>query len=226
MPVITLLLHRASIREPPSGLLLDEDVPAQDRGEYIGLVVEQTEEMHTLIEDLITFKRIEAGEFSVKLEPVKPAALIASTVEGMGPQARHVSVDIDPGIEVPADPLRLSQVIRNLVDNALKYGAPPITVVGVSDDGWFRCTVADGGPGIDAASADTAFEPYTRFVSNETMSEAGLGLGLTVVRELVSRHGGTVRYRGPAGGFEVRIPLTTNDDTPSGAHLSNSVVSG
>jgi signal transduction histidine kinase len=209
-----------------SRLLLDTDVPAKDRAEYIGLVVEQTEEMHTLIEDLITFNRIEAGEFSVKLEPVRLAALIDSTVEGMGPQARHVSIEIDPEIEALADPLRLSQVIRNLVDNAIKYGAPPVTVMGVSEDGWFRCTVADGGPGLDPMSADAAFEPYTRFVSNETMSEAGLGLGLAVVRELISRQGGTVRYRGPAGGFEVRIPLAEKHDAPSGAQLSNSVVSG
>lgn len=209
-----------------SRLLLDEDVPAQDRAEYIGLVVEQTEEMHTLIEDLITFNRIEAGEFSVKLEPVGAASLIVSTIEGMGPQARNVSVEIDPGIEVLADPLRLSQVIRNLVDNALKYGAPPVTVSGGSEEEWFRCTVADGGSGLDPVSAATAFEPYTRFVTNETMSEAGLGLGLAVVRELVSRQGGTVRYRGPVQGFEIRLPLATRHDAPTRAHLSNSVVSG
>jgi len=207
-----------------SRLLIDEDVPAPDRAEYIGIVVEQTEAMHTLIEDLITFSRIEAGEFSVKLEPVRACPLIASTVEGMGPQARHVSVQIDPDVEVLADPLRLSQVIRNLVDNALKYGAHPVTVSGDSEGGWFRCTVADGGPGLDPATAESAFELYTRFVSNETMSEAGLGLGLAVVRELVSRQGGTVQYRGPAGGFEVRIPLTTKHDAPARAHLSNSVV--
>lgn len=206
-----------------SRLLLDENVPGPDRAEFIGLVVEQTEEMHTLIEDLITFNRIEAGEFSVKLEPVRPAASIASTVEGMGPQAQHVSVHVDSDVEVLADPLRLSQVFRNLVDNALKYGAPPVTVSGDSEDGWFRCTVTDGGAGLDPASAASAFEPYTRFVSNETMAQPGLGLGLAVVRELVSRQGGTVRYLGPARGFEVRIPLTKHG---APAQLSNSVVPG
>ncbi len=207
-----------------SRLLLDEDVPAPDRAEFIGLVVEQTEEMHTLIEDLITFNRIEAGEFSVKLEPVRPAALIASTIDGMGPQARDVLVQVDSDIEILADPLRLSQVFRNLVDNALKYGAPPVIVTGDTDDGWFRCTVVDAGPGLDQASSESAFEPYTRFVSNETMSEAGLGLGLAVVRELVSRQGGTVRYLGLDIGFELRIPLTATHDSP--AQLSNTVVSG
>lgn len=74
------------------------------------------------------------------------------------------------------------------------------------------------------APAVSVFEAYSRLVSNETMSEAGLGLGLAVVRDLVSRQDGTVRYLGPAKGFEVRIPLTATHDSP--AQLSNTVVSG
>lgn len=190
-----------------SQLLLERELPATEREEYIGFVVSQTEEMHTLVEDLITFNRIEAGEFSVKLEALHPADLIGATVRGMGPAAEGVGVDVDAELLVEADPLRLSQMIRNLVDNAIKYGAAPVSVMGRQEGDWFKCVVSDAGPGLDDHAAKSAFEPYVRLVSNETMSEPGLGLGLTVVRELALRHGGTVEYLGRGQGFELRLPV-------------------
>lgn len=193
-----------------SRLLLEEDLPASEREEYLGLVVSQTEEMHTLVEDLITFNRIEAGEFSVKLESVHPASVIETTVRGLGPAAIDVVVDIDVDIVVQADSLRLSQMIRNLVDNALRYGKAPVSVVGSRDGAWFRCVVSDAGPGLNEQDAKIAFDPYVRLVSNSTMSEPGLGLGLTVVRELAHRHGGTIGYLGPQKGFELRLPSSTS----------------
>ncbi|MEX2279197.1 MAG: HAMP domain-containing sensor histidine kinase [Acidimicrobiia bacterium] len=207
-----------------SQLLLERDLPDAERAEYLGLVVSQTEEMHTLVEDLITFNRIEAGEFSVRLESVHPASVVETTVRGMGPTAADVAIDVDTDIVVQADPLRLAQMIRNLVDNALRYGEAPVSVVGSRDGEWFRCVVSDAGPGLSERDAAKAFDPYVRLVSNETMSEPGLGLGLTVVRELVNRHGGTVRYLGPAAGFELRIPMT--EASSVAPQLPNSVVSG
>jgi signal transduction histidine kinase len=70
------------------------------------------------------------------------------------------------------------------------------------------------------------FEPYTRLVSNETMSEPGLGLGLAVVRELALRHGGTVRYLGPNLGFELLVPSARPAEPDAASLISGTVVSG
>jgi signal transduction histidine kinase len=209
-----------------SQLLLDRELPNGERDEYVRLVVAQTEEIHTLVEDLITFNRIEAGEFSVRVEAVDVAALIETTIRGMGPIAVDVSIDVDDDIVVMADPMRLGQMVRNLVDNALKYGAPPVAVVGRTDGDWFRCVVSDRGAGLDESTAEAVFEPYTRLVSNETMSEPGLGLGLAVVRELALRHGGTVRYLGPNLGFELLVPSARPAEPDAASLISGTVVSG
>ena len=209
-----------------SQLLLDRELPSGERDEYVRLVVAQTEEIHTLVEDLITFNRIEAGEFSVRVEAVHVAALIETTIRGMGPIAVDVSIDVDDDIVVMADPMRLGQMVRNLVDNGLKYGAPPVAVVGRTDGDWFRCVVSDRGAGLDESTVESVFEPYTRLVSNETMSEPGLGLGLAVVRELALRHGGTVRYLGPNLGFELRVPTARPAEPDAASLISDTVVSG
>lgn len=190
-----------------SNLLLELEPETEERREYDGLIAEQVDEMHTLVEDLITFNRIEAGEFSVVVEPVEVKDSILTTVGEMGARAGDVQVDVTEGVSVMADPARLAQIVRNLVDNALKYGVPPVVVRGRVEEGWFLCRVSDGGPGLGPIEVKSAFEPHVRLVANATMSEPGLGLGLTIAKELVERHGGELRYVDRDSGFEFRLPL-------------------
>ncbi|MDX1449986.1 MAG: HAMP domain-containing sensor histidine kinase [Acidimicrobiia bacterium] len=192
-----------------AALLADDELPLEARDEYARHVATQTEEMHTLVEDLLLFSRMEAGELQIRTETVPVADLIRRTVRGMGPAAEEVEFDLDPDVVVAADPPRLAQVIRNLVDNALKYGTKPVAVTARHDDGWMQISVIDAGPGLEPDAATDAFAPYVRLVSNTTMSEPGLGLGLTVASELARRHGGMLEYRGAEGGFVVRLPLAS-----------------
>lgn len=190
-----------------SAVMLGDEITQDEHREYLHLVVSQAEVMHTLLEDVFTFSRIETGELIIRAEPVRAAQLIGATIDGMGPSAEAVSIHVDNDILVLADPSRLAQMVRNLVDNAIKYGAPPVRVVGRSDGDDFQCVVFDGGVGLAPDDRTAAFDPYTRLVDNPTMSDPGLGLGLTIVRELAERQGGSARYGETDRGFEFRLPL-------------------
>jgi len=109
-------------------------------------------------------------------------------------------------------PLALKRAIGNLLDNAMFYGESqqqPVEVsVGSDEDGLVLVTVRDHGPGVPESALARLGQPYTRLEHGAAMRKEGLGLGLSIVREIVADHGGTVRFRNhPAGGFEVRVAL-------------------
>ncbi|WP_457445312.1 ATP-binding protein [Roseateles sp. P5_E4] len=109
-------------------------------------------------------------------------------------------------------PLALKRAIGNLLDNAMFYGESqqlPVEVSVCSDeDGLVLVTVRDHGPGVPESALARLGQPYTRLEHGAAMRKEGLGLGLSIVREIVADHGGTVGFRNhPAGGFEVRVAL-------------------
>ncbi len=203
-------------------LLHEEHPSVAERNEYVGLLVDQAEGMHYLIEDLITFNRIQSDQLTVKPQPVNLQRAVKSVINALGDRGRAVVNEVRGPIMVMADPIRLDQVLRNLVDNALKYGCDPVVISSGAVDGWVHCHVSDGGPGLQPSQADAAFEPYSRFVDNSTMSEPGLGVGLAVVRGLVEAHGGWVSYVSPTEGFEVRLPEAPEIDEPQSSLVPQS----
>lgn len=109
-------------------------------------------------------------------------------------------------------PLALKRAIGNLLDNAMFYGESqqrPVEVSIVPDEtGMVLVTVRDHGPGVPEAALARLGQPYTRLDHGAAMRKEGLGLGLSIVREIVADHGGTVRFQNhPEGGFEVRLAL-------------------
>ena len=116
-------------------------------------------------------------------------------------------------LQLQADPLRLTQVLSNLLDNASKYtpngGEIRISVAEVDDA--FMVTVSDRGIGITAEALPTVFEPFVQDAHAITFNGTGLGIGLTVVRELVEAHGGKVVASSAGSGlgseFVVTLPL-------------------
>ena len=109
-------------------------------------------------------------------------------------------------------PLALKRAIGNLLDNAMYYGEAqqrPVEVSIAPDEaGMVLVTVRDHGPGVPEAALEKLGQPYTRLDQGAAMRKEGLGLGLSIVREIVADHGGTVRFcNHPEGGFEVRLAL-------------------
>ena len=108
-------------------------------------------------------------------------------------------------------PLALKRAIGNLLDNAMFYGdaAQAVEVsVGSDEEGLVLVTVRDHGPGVPDSALARLGQPYTRLEHGASLRQDGLGLGLSIVREIVADHGGTVRFRNhPSGGFEARVAL-------------------
>lgn len=197
--------------------LLEDDHSPEERKEFLVIMSDQAEELHALSEDLITFSRIEAGGITIKHLEVELRGLVQDVVSGLGQRAANVSNQVPDGLSVPVDPPRLRQVMRNLIDNSLKYGKPPIVVSAKPDGAVVRCSVLDGGHGIDPEKVHFPFEPYTRLVEDANMSQPGVGLGLPIVRQLVEGHGGTIRVvmEGEMKGFEFVLPSSTTRHQPT-----------
>ncbi len=166
-----------------------------------------------LTEDLQTAALAVNGDLEVLPELLDVDFQLSECVAGF--PGLDVRVRCEPGLVVWADPLRLQQVLANLVRNAEKHGAEPITIDARSEaGGMVVMRVSDAGPGVQAAFIPQLFERYSQGPDNAT---GGSGLGLSVARDLVRAHNGTVRYDLTNPAFIVSLPAApTEIRTPNG----------
>jgi signal transduction histidine kinase len=172
-----------------------------------------------LVDDLIDVSRMLLGKMAIARKRLDLARLIRQAVEAARPAAehRHISLvaDIEPlaGIYTHGDSIRLSQVIENLLSNGIKFTPPAGTVeVRLRQQGGFaHIEVRDTGIGIDERDLPFVFERFWQADMSSTRAYHGLGLGLTIVRQLVELHGGTVTATSEGAGrgatIAVRLPL-------------------
>ena len=183
-----------------------------------GMVERQVKHLSRIVDDLLDVARITQGKVTLHRDPVELATVIARAVETSRPlidARRHELLVTLPreALWVEADVTRLAQVVGNLLNNAAKYtperGHIRLTVEGGSGEAVVR--VRDNGIGIPAALLPTVFDLFTQGDHSLARSEGGLGIGLTLVKNLVEMHGGRVEARsdGPSRGseFVVRLPL-------------------
>lgn len=162
----------------------------------LGRIQRSAERMLRLIEDLLDFASIEAGRLAIKTEPRDPGAMIRETLANIEEDAQrrglHVVADVEPNLPpVSCDRDRVLQVLSNLVGNATKVTpAGGSITLGVEARGReVVFSVADTGPGIDAAQQALLFDRYWR---GDEVSYKGTGLGLAIARGLVKSHGGRI----------------------------------
>lgn len=170
-----------------------------------------------LIDDMLDVSRIISGKLRLDAQPVDLTSVINGAVETLRPAAEakqikmYVTLDFGTG-SVLGDPVRLQQVVWNLVSNAVKFvqreGTVRVTLRRVNSH--LEIQVSDNGPGIDEDFLPHVFERFRQGDSTPNKQFAGLGLGLSIVRHLVELHGGTVQAaNGEEGGavFTVRLPV-------------------
>lgn len=199
-------------------MLLEGDVDQGESSEFLGIMVDQAEELHARIEDLITFSRLGADAITIKTVPVEVHDLTSQVLSDLGSRAADVDNRVPPGLKALADPPRLRQVMRILLDNALKYGKAPIVVIAGEEGPEVRCAVLDSGAGIPPEEVDLVFEPYARLVDDTTMSSPGLGLGLPIVKGLIGAHGGQVRIVDDEDMNGVAFTLPSVQHAPAHGH--------
>jgi signal transduction histidine kinase len=178
----------------------------------LAVIDQQAERLRQLVDDLLDVSRIQSGRIDLRPEPVDLAERIRALVRAL-PVARRgrVQLDLPAGATGRWDPLRLDQVVMNLLDNALKYSAPETTVDVTlrRDANDAVLTVVDRGIGIPRESQRTLFEPFARAANAVQRDDSGLGLGLFITRQIVERHGGTIAVasvEGEGTTFTVRLP--------------------
>lgn len=181
-------------------LLADEDLDEETRRAFLEQIRGQVDRMRNLAVELLDLSRLEAGALELRPEPTDVGQLAREVALEFTPlAARHDSdVELDlRAIELDCDPERVAQVLRILLDNALRH-TPPGTGVRVSTsraNGHVRLEVADRGPGINHQNMPHIFEPF--FTSNEQAQ--GAGLGLAIARELAQNMKGRLTVRSGPG---------------------------
>jgi signal transduction histidine kinase len=193
-------------------------VPSEDRRqEYYDVLVEQSERLTLLIDNILDFAKIEEGRKKFDFQLLDIGSLLQQIVSVIQDQVRHKDFVIQLEIEKPipviqADKESVSQAITNLIDNAVKYSgeARNIVVRALAEEKYLIITVKDFGIGIKKEEIDKIFERFYRGGDELTRTVKGSGLGLTLVKQIVEAHHGNVSVESEVGKgstFTVRIPL-------------------
>ncbi len=192
------------------------------------IVERQVKHVVALVDDLLDVSRITRGKIDLALETVEVADAVAKALELAGPlieERRHaVRLSVPRGLYVEADPVRLAQVVSNLLTNAAKYTDPGghIEVHAERGDEGVTLSVKDDGVGIEPELLPAVFELFVQGDQAIDRSKGGLGLGLGIVKNVVELHRGAVEAlsEGPGRGSEFRVRLPA---APSPSSVESSV---
>jgi signal transduction histidine kinase len=176
----------------------------------------QAERMVRLVDQLLDLSRIDAKRVKIRREQIHLRRQLEEIVTSVaGERAQDVSVEAPAGLAVNVDPSAVDRVIGNLVTNALRYGAPPVTVSAEHKDQHIRIRVEDSGAGVAREFVPFMFERFRRSEQGR-QRPGGIGLGLAIARSYAHAHGGDLLYapRHPTGSsFELVLPAEPNDET-------------
>jgi PAS domain S-box-containing protein len=200
-------------------LLKSDNADEETRRRALIAIERQTRQLTRIIDDLIEVSRIVTGHLRLRREETDLCEVVGRALDvaqSLAEQRRidfQVSLPAEP-VQLHADPTRLEQVVVNLLTNAIKYSdlGGKVDVVVEREAALAVLRVRDNGIGIEGPLLARLFEPFTQADSSLERSQSGLGVGLSIVRNIVELHGGSVEARseGPNRGSEfiVRLPIT------------------
>jgi signal transduction histidine kinase len=176
----------------------------------VGQLSRQLDRMRHIVDDLFDVTRLSTDQMTYEMAPVTLAEIVESTVEEMSSQQsfRRAAFDVhlEEGLRGRFDRWRIQQVLVNVIGNALKYGAPPYSLIARRVGERIEIAIHDSGPGIPPEQARRIFEAFQR---GPSAGAPGLGVGLYVSERIVSAHGGTIRVDsrpGQGATFTITLP--------------------
>jgi two-component system sensor histidine kinase KdpD len=210
-----------------AGSMLDESVAwtAQDQREAFQAIDAEAERMGRLVRNLLDLSRIEGGALKPELEPTDLDDLVPQVARRAGAATtKHVLVELPDSLPpVLADQLYLSQVLANLLENAIRHGGEAIRVrASHQSDGSVEISVEDDGPGVPKAALPHLFEKFYQAGPPGEGKRRGMGIGMTVVEGLTRAMGGDVSAsRSDLGGLRVDVrlrPAPIPEDSATSEH--------
>jgi two-component system sensor histidine kinase KdpD len=204
--------------------MLREDTPIEPatRRHFLEIIDEETDKLEQMIDELLDASRLQAGRLPIEPRPVALEELASRAVEKMRPtlEAAGHAVTLESAggtIDVFADPVRIEQVLDNLLENAGRYSEPAsaVEVSLLADDGHAVISVTDRGGGLTSAELEQIFEPFYRGRNAKQSGIRGAGLGLAICRGIVEAHGGRIWGESGQDGrttFALTLPLDTRHD--------------
>ncbi|GMR04256.1 MAG: hypothetical protein BMS9Abin23_0147 [Thermodesulfobacteriota bacterium] len=189
-----------------SETLLDGDMDAERRSEFLRIIDRHATRMSRIIDDLLILSRLETQQFSMVSTPVDLKDIITSTVKGFEKQARdrevRLTTNIPEGLPcVSGDRDRLEQVVVNLLDNAIKYtpAGGKVSVSAAKENGRVRVDITDTGIGIPEDDMPRIFERFYRVDKARSRDIGGTGLGLAIVKHIIQGHDGKIHVESTPG---------------------------
>lgn len=172
------------------------DLGPEDAEEFLRIIVGEAEHLANLVDDVLAIPRLEAGRLLVETVdfPLQPAAFRISDLIFPAGGDRSASVAVSGRVWVHADPNRVEQILRNLLENARKYGGNEIRVDAAEHGDEWIVVVADNGSGVTPEHRERIFGAFEQVTAGDARSDTGFGLGLAVARHLVEAMGGRIWY--------------------------------
>ena len=186
---------RVMVEALSDGVVADRET--SDR--YLATMTQEVERLSLLIDDLFELARIDGGALQLRLEETLIEEVVAAAVAGATPSAEQAGVAVafrpgPPGAPVSADPERLTRVLANLLQNAIRHTPPDgsVTVSTSTTGAEVLVTVADTGTGIPATEVSHVFERFYRVDKSRSRLAGGSGLGLSISKGIIEAHGGRI----------------------------------
>jgi signal transduction histidine kinase len=230
---LAILAHE--LRNPLTPLRMGLDVlkgqPTPERMKQIhGVMDRQLVHLVRLVDDLLDVSRVSQGKIVLKREKIEIAEIIQAALEASQPfvEGGNHTLRVNAGARslwVNGDKTRLTQVVANLLNNAAKYTPPggTLTLNAYRDEQDVVVSVSDNGMGIPPAMQSNIFELFTQVGEHLTRSQGGLGIGLALVKQLVSMHEGSIAVSSDGENmgstFTVRLPLIASNDEEANTRM-------
>jgi signal transduction histidine kinase len=208
------------LRTPMTGVygaaqtLLREDIQLgpEQRRQMLSMIATEAARLSQITEEVLLASQLDRGELHVERAAVDVGEVVRAAVHTIHSQLHDstpIEVEVTDRVVASGDSDRIQQVLVNLLDNAAKYGSPPVRVSAESTNGLVRIAVSDAGPGIRPADRERIFEKFYRAGSERSRLARGTGLGLYISRELAQRMGGRLALAsapGEGATFVVELP--------------------
>jgi signal transduction histidine kinase len=193
---------------------LDEDLPEADKKRFLDIIIQETNRMTRLIDQVLDLERLDSGRQELNLEKTAIRILILQSAESMIQVFKEKNIDFTIDIEFEelqllVDEDRIKQVILNLLSNASKFAKNKVMLKTYLKDHDLYIEVLDDGKGVPEEEAPFIFEKFFQAKNQTSKKPVGSGLGLAISKKIIEYHGGKIGVLQKSGMtcFEIRLPL-------------------